>query len=129
MIWIIVLVILAAIVFFFLRDRHKMIKRQVGVHGGMKKKYATLIDWLTNEPSAKVVKVTSDYVQINCIMKTTATYFFITETFGGVEIEWVARLGIMGNHKLKWYFSSNTTEIEIIQKLSDDLEELNKKLF
>jgi len=126
---VILLLIIGIIIFFFLRDRDKMLDSQVDGHGGMKQKYSILIQWLTNNPNARVVKATRDHVQISCVMQTTATYFFITETFGGVEIIWDARLGIMGNHKKKWDFSSTTSEEEIIVIIGLYIEEYNDNLF
>ena len=129
MTFVILLLIIGVIIYFFLKDRDKMLESQVDGHGGIKQKYSTLIQWLTNYPNARVVKVTRDHVQISCIMQTTATYFFITETFGGVEIIWDARLGIMGNHKMKWDFTSTTSEEEMIERIGVYIEEYNEKLF
>ena len=62
-------------------------------------------------------------------MQTTATHFFITENFGGVEIEWKANLGIMGNHKLKWKFPSTISEEDMIIKIGTDIQEYNEKIY
>lgn len=129
MTWIIILLIVGVIIFFFLRDRDKMLDKQVDNHGGMRQKYSLLIEWLTSDPNAKVVKVTREHVQISSIMQTTATYFFITETFAGVEIEWDARLGLMGNHKKKWNFPKNTPVENMIERIGTDLAEYNDKVF
>lgn len=129
MIWIIVIIIIGIVIFFFLRDRDKMLDSQVDGHGGMKQKYSKLIEWMTSDPKAKIVKISRDHIQISCVMQTTATHFFITETFSGVEIEWKAILGMMGNHKMKWKFPSTISDEDIILKIGTDLEEYNKKLF
>lgn len=128
MIWVIIVIIIGVIIFFFLRDRDKMLNSQVDGHGGMKQKYSQLIEWMLNDPKAKLVKVSRDHVQISCVMQSTATHFFITETFSGVEIDWKAHLGIMGNHKLTWKFPSSISDDDIILKIGTDLEDYYSKL-
>ena len=118
MIWIIALTIIGVIIFFFLRDRDRMLDSQVDNLGGMLNKYSLLIKWLTSNPNAKIVKVTRDHIQISCIMQTTATYFYITETFNGVVIDWKATLGSMGNHNLNWKFTVTTPQEKIIEMFS-----------
>ena len=58
MIWTISLFIVAIIIFYFLRDRDKMLNAQVDGHGGIKEKYSELIEWLLSDPNAKLVKIT-----------------------------------------------------------------------
>jgi hypothetical protein len=106
-----------------------MLNNQVDNQGGMKQKYSEIINWLSTHQNAKISKIKRDYIEISCIMQTTATYFNILETFDGVEIEWIARLGMMGNHNLKWKFPSTTSEEEIIKKISFDLQEYENKMF
>lgn len=128
MTWIIILLIVGVIIFFFLRDRDKMLDQQVDGQGGMKQKYGELIEWLTSEPNARIVKTTRDHIQISMVMQTTATHFFITETFNGVEVEWNARLGMMGDHKKKWKFPSTTSNEQMIERIGTDIDEYSRKI-
>ena len=59
MIWVIIVATIGVIIFFFLRDRDKMLDSQVDNLGGIKEKYSEIIEWMTLEPKAKVVKATS----------------------------------------------------------------------
>ncbi len=127
MTWVVILVIAGIIIFYFLKDRDKMLENQVDTHGGMRQKYSTLIKELTTNPNSKVVKITRDHIQISCAMQTTITNFFITENFNGIEIEWEARLGLMGNHNKKWTFPSTTSNDEIIRKMGADIEDYTSK--
>lgn len=120
--------IIGIIIFFFLKDRDKMLASQIDRHGGMKQKYSELIEWLITEPDARIIKVARDHIQISVVMQTTATHFLITETFGCVEVEWQAKLGIMGSHKKKWKFDSATSNLQMIEKIGTDLNEYNRKL-
>ena len=122
MIWTISLFIVAIIIFYFLRDRDKMLNAQVDGHGGIKEKYSELIEWLLSDPNAKLVKVQRDHIQISNVMNSTSTHFFITENFNKVDIEWKAVLGAMGNHKKQWSFTQYTTNEDIILKVSTDIQ-------
>ena len=48
MAWTIVLLIIGVIIFYFLKDRNKMLENNVDQHGGMKQKYTHLIDYFIN---------------------------------------------------------------------------------
>lgn len=126
---VVILVIIGLILYYFFRDRDKMLETQVDSEGGMQNKYSLLIDWLTNHPDARITKVRRDYVQISMIGQTTATYFSITENFEKVEVEWDARLDIMGNHRLYWSFASRAPQQIMIEKISKDLERYENEVF
>ena len=102
-----------------------MIEEQSTSQGGMDFKYADFLQWLNDNHNQKIVKVTKDHIQTSCILRATATHFFILETFGGVEIEWDARLGIIGNHKLNWKFANGTSQEKIIELVNADLLKFN----
>ncbi len=127
MTWIIILIVVGGM-FFFLSDRDKMLKQQVDEQGGMKKKYAELIDWLTSDPNARIIKITRDHVHISMVMQTTATHFFITEIFNGVVVEWNAKLGLMGDHKKKWKFLSTTSNEQMIEIIGTDINEYSRRI-
>lgn len=128
MTWSIVLIIVGVIIFYFLRDRDKMLEQQVDEQGGMKQKYAELIEWLTDAPNARIVKTTRDHIQISNVMQTTATHFFITETFNGVEVEWNAKFGLMGDHKKEWKFPSTTSNEQMIEIIGTDIDEYSRQI-
>lgn len=127
MTWIIVLVIAGVVIFYFLKDRDTMLEQNTDSYGGMRQKYANVIAFLTEEPTAKVVKVTRDHIHISNSMNRTRTDFFFTENFDGLEAEWNADLNIMGKHKLKWKFKTDTPEEQIIEKMMLDMDEYSKK--
>ena len=128
MVWIIILAIIGIVLFYFLRDRDKMLEHKVDKHGGMKQKYCLLLEWLTIDPNSKITKITRDNVQVSYVLQTTATYWNITEHFRGVEIEWDSRLGMMGNHKLKWNFDSSTSQEQMIKKIGMELAQYSDKI-
>jgi len=129
MTWLIIIIIVGVIIFYFLRDRDKMLAIQVDNEGGIKKKYEELVNWLTDDPNAKITKLTRDHIQITLLGRTTSTNFFITETFGGVEIEWTTNLGPLGIHKKNWTFESGTSNEDIIEVIGIYLQEYQRKIF
>lgn len=129
MVWIIIIVIVGYILYSFFKDRDHMLQRQVDMQGGMANKYAYLINRLTNDPSAKVVKVTRDHVHIRAVGNSTATNFFITENFNTVVIEWLGQLGLLGNHKHKWTFPHNYPQEKMIQEIEEYMEWKTNQMF
>ena len=129
MIWVIVVGIGIFILYSFFRDRDQMLQRQVDMQGGMAKKYACLIQRLTDDPSAKVVKVTRDHVHIRAVGQTTATSYFIMENFNNVVIEWVGQLGMLGTHKHQWSFPHNYPQDKMVDEIEEYMEWKTKQMF
>lgn len=118
MFWTILIIgVVFYILYSFFRDRDHMLRRQVDMQGGMAKKYEYLIDRMTNDPSARVVKVTRDHIHIRATEQTTETNYFITEGFNIVEIEWVGQMAMLGIHKQKWSFPHNYPQEKIIEEI------------
>lgn len=130
MFWVLIIAgIIGYVIYNFSRDRDQMLERQVDMNGGMTKKYEYLINRLTNDNNAKVVRVTRDHVNICATGQTTITNFFITETFNSVQIEWVAQLGLLGNHKHKWTFEHNYPQENMIQEIEKYMVWKSKEMF
>ncbi|WP_133256599.1 hypothetical protein [Flavobacterium tibetense] len=129
MTWIIIITIIGVIIYYFLKDRDKMLETQVDNFGGMKRKYSLLIEWLTSDPKARITKTTRDHIEISCIYPSSITKFLITENFNFVEIDWISNLGVMGNHKLNWKFPNNTHQESIIEKIGTDLQNYENSIF
>ncbi|WP_415374591.1 hypothetical protein [Patiriisocius sp. Uisw_017] len=127
--WVFLIGIVGVVIFYFLKDRNKMLETTVDNEGGMRQKYRDLIGWLTDDPNAKVTKVTRDHVEVTNKMPTTTTTFFITENFDGVDIEWNAQLGAMGNHKQNWKFPKGTSEENMVIKIGTDLQSYEQKMY
>lgn len=124
-----IIIIFGVLIFFFLKDRDKSLENQVDFQGGIQNKYSLLVQFLSNHPNARIIKVTRDFVKIECVMTTTCTTFEILQNFNNVEVYWYSDFGMMGNHKLKWIFLSNMAQNKMIEKISDDLNEYENKLF
>ncbi|MFC6269877.1 hypothetical protein [Frigoriflavimonas asaccharolytica] len=124
-----ILIILGIIIFFFLKDRDKSLENQVDTKGGIRNKYKLLVEFLSNHPNANITKITRDYIKIDCIMQTTSATYEILQNFNQVEVFWYSNLGLMGQHKLKWSFNSNTSQEQMIEKIHKDLNDYEERLF
>lgn len=121
-------IIIGVILFFFLRDRDKMLDQQVDRAGGMRNKYSELIGVLTADARAKITHETRDHVQISLVQPGSATHILITESFSCVLIEWICEAGYLGTHRLKWEFAKNLGQLSMFQEMQADLEEHNRKM-
>lgn len=129
MIWIILIVIVIIYFAKFFYDRDKMLESQVDSNGGMYKKYEVLINYFSNLPNSKIVKVTRDHVQISIFGASVNMQYFITETFGKVEIEWISNSIILGNHQNKWTFPHNYSQQKMIHEIESFMEWKTKEVF
>jgi hypothetical protein len=130
MFWIIfILCIVGYIIYSFTKDRDQMLQRQVDMQGGMAKKYEYIIEYMTNEPSAKVIKVTRDHIHIRAEGNGSATNFLITESFNSVEIEWVGQMAALGTHRHKWTFAHNFPQEKMIAQIEEYMEWKSKQMF
>ena len=121
--------IVGFIIYNFMRDKDQMLKHQVDVRGGMAKKYEFFISKLTEDTTAKVVKVTRDHIHIRAVGNSTATNFFITENFSKTEIEWIGQLGMLGKHKHRWTFPHNYPQEKMLNEIGEYLEWKSKQMF
>lgn len=129
MTWLLIIAIFGVIIYFFLKDRDKMLENQVDNFGGMKEKYSLLVEWLTTDPKSNITKIKRDHIEISCIYPSSVTQFLITENFKYVEIDWTSDLGSMGNHKLNWQFPNNINQEIMIEKIATDLQNYENKIF
>ena len=119
--------IVGFIIYNFMRDKDQMLKHQVDMRGGMAKKYEFLISKLTEDTTAKVVKVTRYHIHIRAVGNSTATNFFITENFSKTEIEWIGQLGMLGKHKHRWTFPHNYPQEKMLNEIGEYLEWKSKQ--
>ncbi|WP_431136939.1 hypothetical protein [Psychroserpens mesophilus] len=130
MIWILLIIgIIGFVLYNFFRDKDQMLKRQVDMQGGMAKKYEFLVGKLTQEPSAKVVKVTRDQIHIRAEGQTTATNFIITETFNKTEIEWIGQMAMLGKHNHKWTYPHNYPQQKMLDEIGEYMEWKSNQMF
>lgn len=128
MVWII-LGVIACMIFFFLKDRSEMLSKQVDSRGGMLKKYEYLVSRMTNDPSAKIAKVTRDQIYIKAKGEYTSVEFLITELFDSVQIDWVSNLAFQGIHKKRWKFPHNSPQELMYKEIDDYIAKKWKEIF
>lgn len=129
MIWFALALIFGYLIYSFSRDRDRMLAVQVDRFGGMSEKYKLIITELTNDPNARVAKVTRDHIHIHYQGAISSADFFITETFNKVEISWVTNMGRLGQHKKKWEFHNNYPQEKILGEIQTYLDWKSREMF
>ena len=122
---IIVFIILVIIIKFFI-DRDKMIERQVDVQGGMKRKYKSLIEDLSQHHIPEFCESKRDYLHFRFVFGSqTASNYYITEQFNSVNIEWLLQIGgPFENKKLSWTFPEGFEQNKMVDKIASDVEKI-----
>lgn len=130
MYWIlIILIIVIGIYIIFNNDRKEIIDKQVTSNGGMLVKYNILITWITRDPSAKIINLKSDSLDIISTGHTTSVKFFITETFGKVNIRWEANYGqVLGKHTNSWNYPHDYPQENIIEDIGQHMHYVARKI-
>lgn len=130
MVWIILIICFIGYFIYFLRKRDQMLQRQVDINGGMAKKYEYLIESMTNEPGAKVIKVTRDHILIRLNLPTASrSFFYITENFNLVRIE-IDVISIMtGTLKHKWEFDHDFPQEKMVEEIQEFIQGKAKEMF
>lgn len=129
MYWILIVILgVVGILFLFNNDRKEMIEKQVTTNGGMLVKYDTLVKWLTRDPNAKIRNLKSGSIDIISIGPTTSVQFFITETFGKVNIRWEANYGpILGKFSNSWNYPPDYPQENMIEDIGQHMHYVAKK--
>jgi len=115
--WFIGIAIVGYIIYSLVKDRNEDVKAHVTNYGGMQAKYRILIEYLTQHPSSRITKLTSDNVTISSSTMTV----WIDYVGGNVEISLKATMPLLGNISKKWKFPSNYSQELIIQEIDNFL--------
>ena len=124
--YLLIIFIVGVVIFFFLKDRNKMLETQIDLEGGIINKYSKIVQVLTNDRNAKITKTKRDFIEITYKLSSTSTVFQILEVFGGVEIKWLNDFGVLGKHNLNWFFKHPIQEEEILEKIMSDIKTYEK---
>lgn len=124
-----IVVIILYVVFRFFSDKEKMLSVQVDQYGGISEKYKQLVECFKRDFGTKVIKVTRESIHLRSLGSTTSVDFIIIENFNRTEIEWQARLGLVGNYKNSWTFNSSTSQSQMYKEIVDKMTIINKSIF
>ncbi len=126
MIW--AFVILAFIIFLFVKDKKEEVVR-IAKQGGVKHKYGILINYfLSSHPKMEVQKLSTDSITMEVIEPGVRTEFSIRHGFEDVTIFWTHESYGLGLHKLNWTFKEYLLQEEMIIQIENDLQDYEKKI-
>ncbi len=123
-----IIIVIAIVAYKFISASIKQ-SNAVAKQGGMRKKYAVLVDFiLSGDEHCKVVQENSTFIRVGAANPAASTYFDIHQTFGSVTIQWISKSIPLGDHKLEWQFNEFEDQYKIAQKIEHDIEVYLKNL-
>ncbi len=126
MIW--AFVILAFIIFLFVKDKKEEVVR-IAKQGGVKHKYGILINYfLSSHPKMEVQKLSTDSITMAVIEPGVRTEFSIRHGFESVSVFWLHDSAGYGIHKLNWTFPEFKPQKEMINEIEGDIAAYEHKI-
>lgn len=115
-------IVAIVMIFNFAKDSYEQ-SEKVTKEGGMRKKYAIIVDWvLASHSEAKIFYETSTSITAGVRGPSGTTTFDIVQTYGTVTIQYKVKNLLMGNHELEWTFPEYDNQRDMIRKIETDLE-------
>jgi hypothetical protein len=97
-------------------------KRKVQKEGGMRVKYAKLVEWIMQEyPSSRIIQEESTFLNVGALGMAGTTVFWLTQTWGKVTIQYKSTNTLMGTIKLEWEFHEDIPQEQMISKMNSDI--------
>ena len=97
-------------------------KRKVQKEGGMRVKYAKLVEWIMQEyPSSRIIQEESTFLNVGALGMAGTTVFWLTQTWGKVTIQYKSTNTLMGTIKLEWEFHEDMPQEQMISKMNSDI--------
>jgi hypothetical protein len=124
----VIIILFGISLFYFFRDRDKMLSSKVDSYGGMRVKYKTIIEALLKDPQARVTKEERDMIIISLKSPNTMTSFVIIQNFYDVEIVWNADLAHLGKYHHKWVYNAATNQDLILKDIRNHIFQIAAKV-
>lgn len=97
-------------------------KRKVQKEGGMRVKYAKLVEWIMQEyPGSRIIQEESTFLNVGALGMAGTTVFWLTQTWGKVTIQYKSTNTLMGTTKLEWEFHEDMPQEQMIAKMNSDI--------
>lgn len=97
-------------------------KRKVQKEGGMRVKYAKLVEWVMQEyPGSRIIQEESTFLNVGALGMAGTTVFWLTQTWGKVTIQYKSTNTLMGTTKLEWEFHEDMPQEQMIAKMNSDI--------
>ncbi len=127
---IIIAVIVVGIIIKFAADSTKQ-SSEVKSQGGMRKKYATLINHiLSSDPKAKIFQEENTFISAGVSGIAGSTIFYIQQTYGNVTIQYeVKNNPIVGFLKKEWTFPENMDQDLMWERMNNDIGMVLQNIF
>lgn len=113
MFWIILIVIIVVVILGINKDRDANVKRNITSYGGMRVKYAELINYLSQ--GAKI-----DYESKDSLKLSSSSMVWNLDAVGDdIEIRMKGSVPMLGNISHKWVYPPNFSQTKMIQDIEN----------
>lgn len=106
------------LIYSFNKDYKENVQTNVTNVGGMKSKYSTLVEYLTNTNSSKITKLTQDSI----IISSPTMTFYINYVGSNTEIDLVTIMPVVGKLSNNWKYPDNYPQDKIILDIENYLK-------
>lgn len=113
MFWIILIVIIIAVILIVNKDRNASTKLNVTNYGGMRVKYAELINYL--KQGAEIDRETKDSLRLS----SSSMVWNLDVVGDNIEIRMNGFVPVLGNVSHKWAYPHNFSQTKIIQDIDN----------
>lgn len=124
MFWIILIIIIIVVIYNINKDHNESVKVNITNYGGMRVKYAELIDYFSQ--TANISKETKDSIRLN----SPSMEWYIDVVGDDIEIRMTGYMPMLGHVKHKWIYPQNYSQSKMIQDIENyltwQLEEFGK---
>lgn len=90
-------------------------------------KYKTIIDYF-QELGMRLISHSTNKIMIGIGGTSGTTMIIIKRTLQGVKFRYKVNSIVFGDYELLWTFSENTNQEYILEKMNNEVGELNKKV-
>lgn len=125
MIWVIVILVFLAFIFF--SDKKQETKR-VEEQGGFYQKYHELIAYFMSIPDIKVERKEKSMIMLMAKNYSASTRFTIAHGFEDVSIFWHHQSVAFGEHTLNWTFPENLPQRQMLSLIEKELSIYEKNI-
>jgi len=116
---IIILVIILIIIVRFTSDVKKQ-NDQVLLEGGMRSKYAELIEYL-KAGQGSVLSERASSITVGKSNMDGQTVFVLIQTFKTLSVQWKCKSIMFGNHQLEWEFYKELSQKMMFERIKNGL--------
>jgi len=127
--WFVIISMILVVVILFFNSKKRM-EDGIAAEGGMRKKYALLIEYIMSGDSrTKILDEGRSHLIVGLSVLGSVTTFELVNTFKTITVVCRVESVIFGNQKLDWEFPTDMNQEQMYFRINKDMESFIKKKF